>query len=69
MTEQRGSTAISSSTEQKSNKVNRPGQREMFHSIQEAQAVKPASAKQRVFEILKSGQSRGFVWGIVAQPQ
>jgi hypothetical protein len=40
----------------------RPAHRGRFVTLQEAQAVKPASDKQRIFEVSKGGSGLGFTW-------
>lgn len=37
--------------------------KKLYPTLAEAQAVKPDSDKQRVFQVLKDGQSVGFAWG------
>ena len=48
-------------TESKSKKTKGKA-RQVFATLAEAKAVKPASEKERVIEVLKEGEPVGFVW-------
>ena len=41
----------------------RPAHKELFPTLDAAQAVKPEGGKQRVFEVFKGAASLGFTWG------